>query len=179
MDLVVRLRESRPPGLQDIEVVERKGLGHPDTMCDGIAEHICVRLCRYYLQHFGRILHHNVDKVLLVGGAARPSFGGGEIVEPIEIYLGGRATEEHRGKRIPIHDIAVEGCREWLKRHVRGLDIDQGVRIVPRMRPGAADLVRLVDSDVAIPLANDTSCGAGFAPLTDLERVVLEVERAL
>jgi S-adenosylmethionine synthetase len=177
VDLVVRLRESRPPGLQDIEVVERKGLGHPDTMCDGIAEHICVRLCRYYLEHCGRILHHNVDKILLVGGAARPSFGGGEVVEPIEIYLAGRATEEYRGKRIPTHEIAVEACREWLRRHVRGLDIDRGVRIHPRMRPGAADLVRLVDD--AIPLANDTSCGAGFAPLTDLERVVLEVERTL
>ena len=151
MDLIVRLRESRPPGLQDIEVVERKGLGHPDTMCDGIAEHICVRLCRYYLEHFGRIPHHNVDKILLVGGAAIPSFGGGEVVEPIEIYLAGRATEEYRGKRIPTHDIAVEASREWLRRNVRGLDIDRGVRIHPRMRPGAADLVRLVDDAIPRP----------------------------
>ena len=29
MDLVVRLRESPPPGRQDIEIVERKGLGQP------------------------------------------------------------------------------------------------------------------------------------------------------
>ena len=179
MDLIVRVRESRPPGLQEIEVVERKGLGHPDTMCDGIAEQVSVYLCRYYVQHFGRILHHNVDKVLLVGGAARPSFGGGEVLEPIEIYLGGRATEEYRGERIPIHEIAVDASRDWLRRNVRGLDLERGVRIIPRVRPGSADLVRLVASADTVPLANDTSYGTGFAPLTDLERVVLEVESAL
>src|SRR5687767_10595383 len=99
MQLIVRSREGSGPGDQPVEVVERKGIGHPDTICDGIAERISVELCRYYLDHCGAILHHNVDKMLLCGGAARPAFGGGVIVEPIELYLGGRATEEHRGTR--------------------------------------------------------------------------------
>lgn len=179
LDLLIRMRESLPPGQQEVEVVERKGLGHPDTICDAIAEQVCVRLCRYYLQHFGEILHHNVDKVLLVGGAARPSFGGGEILEPIEIYLAGRATIEYRGERTPTHDIAVDACREWLRRNLRGLDVDRDVRIIPRLRPGSPDLTRLFAHDAPGPPANDTSCGTGFAPLTDLEHVVLEVERAL
>ncbi len=179
MDLVVRTRESLPPGLQEVEVVERKGLGHPDTICDAVAEHVCVRLCRYYLKHFGQILHHNVDKVLLIGGASRPSFGGGEIVEPMEIYLAGRATTEHRGERIPVHEIAVDACREWLRRNLRGLNVDRDVRIMSRLRPGSADLTRLFAQGGQNPLANDTSCGTGFAPFTDLERVILEVERAL
>ena len=74
---------------------------------------------------------------------------------------------------------AVEACREWLRKNLRGLDVKNGVRIVPRLRPGSADLMRLFSADGAGPLANDTSCGAGFAPLTDLERVVLEVEHNL
>ncbi len=179
MDLVIQARESPPPGLQEVEVVERKGLGHPDTICDGIAEQICVRLCRDYLQRFGQILHHNVDKVLLVGGSARASFGGGEIMEPMEIYLAGRATQEFRGERIPVHEIAVEACRDWLRKNLRELNVDRDVRIIPRLRPGSADLTRLFGSNGTTPLANDTSCGAGFAPLTDLERVVLAVERRL
>ena len=178
MDLVIRAHES-PPGAQEVEVVERKGLGHPDTICDGIAEHVGVRLCRYYLDRFGVILHHNVDKVLLVGGAARPAFGGGEVLEPIEIYLAGRAVQDHRGTRIPVHDIAVEGCQDWVRTHLRGVDVERHVRIISRLRPGSTSLTQLFAAGGDSPLANDTSCGAGFAPMTDLETVVLAVERAL
>jgi len=177
MELVIRPHGCGAPGSQPIEVVERKGIGHPDTICDGIAEHICVRLCRYYLKHFGVILHHNVDKILLCGGLARPAFGGGEVLEPIELYLAGRATQEHAGVRIPVHDIAIDACRYWLRTHLGAVDVERHVRIVSRLRPGSADLTRIFARDDL--LANDTSCGAGFAPLTDLERAVLAVERAL
>jgi len=179
MELIVRTREGGSPGDQPVEVVERKGLGHPDSICDGIAEHVCVALCRHYLERFGVILHHNVDKVLLCGGASRPAFGGGEVTEPIEIYLAGRATAEHGGARIPIHDIATQACREWLRANLRLVDVDRHVRIVSRLRPGSTDLTRLFARGAAAPLANDTSCGAGFAPFTDLERTVLAVAQAL
>ena len=75
MELVIQPFESLP-NRQEIEIVERKGLGHPDTLCDAIAERICVRLCRWYLDRCATVLHHNVDKVLLCAGASRPSFGG-------------------------------------------------------------------------------------------------------
>jgi S-adenosylmethionine synthetase len=179
MELIIRSRDRGAPGSEPVEVVERKGLGHPDSICDGIAEHVCVRLCRYYLDRFGVILHHNVDKILLCGGAARPAFGGGDVLEPIEIYLAGRATAEHDGTNIPVHEIAIEACREWLGTHMRGIDLHRDVRIVSRLRHGSTDLVRLFARGTGRPLANDTSCGAGFAPLTDLERAVLAVERAL
>ena len=136
-------------------------------------------MCRYYIEHFGLILHHNVDKVLLCGGAARAAFGGGEIVEPIELYVAGRATQEYLGERIPVHEIAVEACREWLRKHLRELDVERHVRIIPRLRPGSNDLTRVFARGGAATLANDTSVGAGFAPLTVPERVVLEVERHL
>jgi S-adenosylmethionine synthetase len=179
VELVIRSRAGATPGDQPVEVVERKGLGHPDTLCDAIAEHICVELCRYYLEHFGAVLHHNVDKILLVGGAARPAFGAGEVTEPIEIYLGGRATAQHGGRSIPIHDIAIGACRARLRSHLRALDVEQHVRVVSRLRPGSSDLNDVFTRGARAALANDTSCGAGFAPLTDLERTVLAVERAL
>ncbi|MBI2996856.1 MAG: hypothetical protein HYY46_00145, partial [Deltaproteobacteria bacterium] len=46
----------------DVEIVERKGLGHPDTICDAIMEAISQSLCQAYLERFGSILHHNCDK---------------------------------------------------------------------------------------------------------------------
>jgi len=179
MELTIRSLAQGAPSSEPVEVVERKGLGHPDSICDGIAEHICVRLCHHYLEHFGVILHHNVDKVLLCGGAARPDFGGGEVLQPIEIYLAGRATAEHLGARIPVHEIAIEACRDWLRAFLPHVDVGRDVRIESRLRPGSTDLAQLFARGSGRPLANDTSCGAGFAPFTDLERVVLAVERAL
>jgi S-adenosylmethionine synthetase len=163
----------------EVEVVERKGLGHPDSICDAIAEQVCVRLCRHYLERFGQILHHNVDKVLLVGGTAHPWFGGGEVTVPMEIYLAGRATWEHHGERIPIHELAIDACDHWLRTHISGLDVDHDVRIISRLRPGSESLTGLFARNGATPLANDTSFGTGFAPFTDLERMVLAVERKL
>lgn len=179
MPAIVRFRESPPPSEQPLEVVERKGLGHPDTVCDAIAEHVSRRLCRYYLEHFGRILHHNVDKILLCGGSSRASFGGGEVTEPIELYLAGRVTDDVRGQRVPAADLAVEACREWLCANLPELDLERHVKIIPRLRPGSRDLTELFLRGGETPLANDTSCGVGFAPLTELEQTVLTVERLL
>jgi S-adenosylmethionine synthetase len=179
-EVVIRANDCIPPGERPLEVVERKGLGHPDTICDAIAERVSIRLCEVYRERFGLILHHNVDKVLLVGGAARPQLGGGELLEPIELYLAGRATSEYRGVRIPVSEIAVEAASDWIRKHLPRLDPERDLRIVPRLRGGSADLTALfARGDRVRPLANDTSCGVGFAPLTDLERVVLGGEKAL
>jgi S-adenosylmethionine synthetase len=144
-----------------------------------VAEQICEYLCRYYLEHFGFVLHHNVDKVLLCGGRARPSFGGGEILDPIEIYIAGRAAEEYHGQRIPVDEIAEQACRDWLRANLPSSSVEQNVTIVPNIRPGSTDLVQLFGKSTLQALSNDTSCGAGFAPLSDLENAVLEVERRL
>src|SRR5512139_874350 len=98
----------------DVEVVERKGIGHPDTICDALAETFSRNLCLEYQQRFGEVLHHNVDKALLCGGRAAAAFGGGRIYAPIKIHLAGRATAEVGGKVVPIDEIAVEGSRAWL-----------------------------------------------------------------
>ena len=80
------------PAAGKVEIVERKGTGHPDTMCDALAEELSLALCRYYQDQFGLILHHNVDKALLWGGVSQTAFNGGRVIEPMEIFLAGRAT---------------------------------------------------------------------------------------
>jgi S-adenosylmethionine synthetase len=164
----------------DVEVVERKGIGHPDTLCDGVAEAAANALARYYLERFGAILHHNVDKVLLVGGVSRASFGGGEIEEPIEITLAGRATRQVAGVAIPVDELVIEAARTWLHEHVPTLE-DRHVELSARIRPGAPELVAtfLRQARTGIWLANDTSIGVGYAPRTRLEQAVLEVERSI
>lgn len=166
---------------EPVEIVERKGLGHPDTLCDALAEEFSLALCRFYRDRFGLVLHHNVDKVLLRGGVAHPAYGGGVVVAPIEIYLAGRATAELRGEKLPLEELAIEACRSWLRGSLHALDPDRDVQLRCLVRPGSAELVEIYERqrETGVPLANDTSCGVGSAPLTDLEATVLDVEQRL
>ncbi|HUY90400.1 MAG TPA: methionine adenosyltransferase [Pirellulales bacterium] len=166
---------------QGVEIVERKGLGHPDTICDSLAEEFSLALSRYYLDRFGLILHHNVDKALLCGGSARAAFGGGEVLAPLDIYMSGRATAEFDSAVVPIEELARASCLDWLRRRFHALDPEQHVRLHVQTRPGSSDLVQLYlrQRETGLWLANDTSCGVGYAPLSKLERTVYEVERRL
>jgi S-adenosylmethionine synthetase len=181
MDVMVSELGSAPVETLPLEMVERKGLGHPDAICDALAEEVSRALSRFYLERFGRVLHHNVDKVLLCGGAARPAFGAGEIVEPLDVYICGRASLEVRGVHVPIEELAVTACRTWLRRHLRGLDPERHVRLHLLVRSGSPELVELFlrQPAGAPPLANDTAIGVGFAPLSELERLTLAVEQRL
>jgi S-adenosylmethionine synthetase len=143
MNVSVTALDGRSPGTAAHEMAERKGRGHPDSICDALAENLSLGLSRFYLERFGAILHHNVDKALLIGGAARPAFGGGELLEPIEIILAGRATRRFRGVEVPVEELAVELSREWLGRNLRHIDPARDVRIVPRVRETSADLAEL------------------------------------
>lgn len=161
---------TRPYSANKFEIVERKGIGHPDTLCDGISDAISRDLCKYYLDHFGHIMHHNVDKVLLIGGRSRPEFGGGEIIKPLTIVIGGRATDDVEGTRVPVQDIAREATKKFLKATVKNLD--DHFAIEPRIGVGSSELRGLVGRTVA----NDTSMGVGFAPFSRLEENAFKIE---
>ena len=97
-NIVVSRLTRRPVYELDVELVERKGLGHPDYIADAIAEEVSRALSRYYLENFGHILHHNVDKVLVVGGQADVWFGGGNVLRPIYILVLLPASELMEGR---------------------------------------------------------------------------------
>ncbi|NPA53530.1 MAG: methionine adenosyltransferase [Aquificae bacterium] len=167
---------------QPVEIVERKGTGHPDTICDALAEELSIALSEMYRKECGAIMHHNVDKALLIGGIADPKFGGGEMISPIEVYLTGRAINELNGKRLPVEELAIETAHKWLKENIPNLDVSKHIIIIPKLKPGSKDLVELFERfqlKGEIPLANDTSFGTGYAPFDDTETIVYELERAL
>ncbi len=181
-NVVVSLMDFKPVYENPVEIVERKGTGHPDTICDNLAEELSVALCKLYLKEFGFVQHHNVDKALLVGGVADPRFGGGEIITPIEIYLVGRAVKEKDGKLLPVDELAIEVAKNWLRENIPNLDVEKHVVITPKIRPGSKDLVELFERFAKkgeVPLANDTSFAVGYAPFDDLEKVVFNTERFL
>jgi S-adenosylmethionine synthetase len=164
-----------------VEVVERKGIGHPDSICDGLAEQFSILLSRHYIERFGHILHHNVDKLLLCGGASLPAFGGGRVTRPIELIFAGQVTDRFAGEEVPIEELAGEATRRWITAHFHALDPNRHVKVTARVRPGSADLVELFERQEAsgVRLSNDTSIGVGYAPLSRLERLVLTLEHRL
>jgi S-adenosylmethionine synthetase len=161
-------------------MVERKGRGHPDSICDALAEAFSISLTRAYHERCGAVLHHNVDKVLLAAGSSAPRFGGGEVIAPLEIYLAGRATHDVGGTVIPVAEIAERTSRTWLRANLHALDVDRHVRIHSVVRPGSAALSAMVARQKTSPaLANDTSFAVGYAPPSTLEDIVRAVEQSL
>lgn len=169
--------DSDPIAARSTEFVERKGLGHPDTMCDGFAEAISRRLADYYLDHAGRICHHNTDAVQIVAGTSAPEFGGGEIVEPIHVQIGGRARTRVDGTRVPVDELAIQAASSYVAEHFPALERDM-IDFDVRIGETSPDLRSLFDS-AGVPLANDTSVGVGYAPLSETDRIVADVERAV
>jgi S-adenosylmethionine synthetase len=160
---------------QDTEFVERKGIGHPDSIADGLAESVSRALCKMYKERYGRILHHNTDEVEVVGGQSAPKFGGGAMLEPIYVLLVGRATTEVNGERLPYRTCALKAAYSYLERTCKNLDVEWDVTLDCRIGQGSVDLRGLYETRRL--LANDTSFGVGFAPLSETERITLETEK--
>ncbi len=174
MNVITSLKSGSPEN--SIEVVERKGRGHPDTICDAVSEEVSRSLSEYYLQKFGAVLHHNVDKVLLYGGSAESVFGGGKVLEPCRMFIAGRATKSFGEEEIPILEIAHDTAQKWFKQNMHMFNPVEHIVIEPLLRPGSAFLSEVFDRD-GDTLANDTSCGVGYAPLSRLEQLVIDIEQ--
>ncbi|MEB2309697.1 MAG: methionine adenosyltransferase [Candidatus Brocadiaceae bacterium] len=160
-----------------IEIVERKGLGHPDTLCDRAAEELSIAFSKYYIEKFGRVLHHNIDKCLLVGGRSEVCFGGGTVTTPMHLIVAGRAVESVGKEKVPLEEIARETTYRWLKERLRFIEPEKNVIVETKIRTGSAELLSTFDS--SIPLANDTSIGVGFSPMTETESLVYHTEQFL
>ena len=168
------------------ELAERKGIGHPDSVCDAAADACSRALCKYYFENFDRYYHHNVDKAALVGGISKPEFGGGIILEPEYFLIVGRAINqilrENKLEYIPVATICLDACRQTVSNIFRNLDIQRHIQFDYAVRPGSIDLTGVFEESDAkeqVPLANDTSFGVGYAPYSDLEKITLEAERLL
>jgi len=169
------------------EICERKGIGHPDSVCDAVADACSRALCVYYLEHFDRVYHHNVDKAALVGGVAKPEFGGGMIIQPQYFLIVGRAIHQiltecgskSKLEYIPVATICLDTQRQVLAKIFRNLDLASDIQFDYAVRPGSIDLTGVFDEShhsEDIPLSNDTSFGVGYAPYSDVEKITLEAE---
>lgn len=196
-NIIVSWLDKTPVSRGETELVERKGVGHPDSVSDGIAEAISRALSRMYMEECaGEILHHNVDQNEVSGGQSVARFGGGRVLDPPYIILLGRAVDEAicaGGKmRLPVRHTALSAARQYLRdafhdpalKRESGFDFAEEVIIDARLGKGSQDLIQNYLRDgPGCPVkrecrpANDTSFGVGFAPFSDTERLTYEMER--
>jgi S-adenosylmethionine synthetase len=177
--LVIEPLLTTPIWKRQIEIVERKGLGHPDSICDGVMEHISVRLANEYQKNFGRVLHHNLDKSLLAAGSVDLEFGGGMMKAPMRLIMGDRATWKVDSKEIPVADIAISTAKEWFRKNLRHVNPDQHIEYQIEIRQGSSELQGIFAAKGRFQAANDTSAGVGYAPLSPTEKIVLDTESFL
>ncbi|MDH4227706.1 MAG: methionine adenosyltransferase [Deltaproteobacteria bacterium] len=164
---------------EPFEIVERKGAGHPDYICDAVMESISIELSREYIKRFGSVLHHNIDKGLLSAGSVKKRFGGGSVTEPMTLTVGDRAAFGVKGRRVAVKDIVVKAARRWFTENLRFVDALKHLEVRVELRPGSEELTSIFAAKEAILGANDTSAAVGTAPFTPTERAVFLVERFL
>ncbi|MFB6159152.1 MAG: methionine adenosyltransferase [Candidatus Nanohalobium sp.] len=173
MNLSYERLDGDPVKERGTELVERKGVGHPDSICDGVAEAVSRKLSREYRDRFGHILHHNTDEAQLVAGESLPEFGGGELIQPIKLILTGRATHSFQNEEIPVERLALEAARNYIDENFKALS-SEDFEFKPMIGETSTDL-KAVFSDEK-PRSNDTSFGVGHAPLSPVEKSVQEIE---
>jgi len=176
-NIIVEDFKQTPLEKQRIEIVERKGRGHPDYICDAVADQISINLCKEYLKKAGTILHHNIDKSLLVAGETEPKFNGGTVKQPILFVVGDRATSVIDGQKIDVQEIAIKSAKNWLKKNMRFIDPDKHIRYQVEIKPGSVGLTDIFKRKGKVLGANDTSAAVGYAPMTRTERIVLQTEK--
>lgn len=178
-NILVDSLKQTPLELQKLEIVERKGLGHPDYICDAIMDRVSVELSQEYLKQVGAIMHHNIDKSLLAAGEVETRFGGGEVKEPMLLIIGDRATFEVGDVTIPVKEIAIRTAKQWFRERLRFVDPERHVRFQVELKPGHPELMAIFHRKGRVLGANDTSAAVGYAPMTRTEQIVRDTERYL
>ncbi len=204
MDNLVISPTKLEPATRPIEIVERKGVGHPDTLSDALGEHLSRTYANYTRMRFGAILRHQFDKVALMCGRAEVSFGGGELLDPIRVLINGRASACLGDEEIPVRDLLTDATREFFTARFPMLDFNRDFRIMYEVRSGphtttggifgSKDEVRSATASIHFRFhprsladlpetrkveANDTSAAVAWAPFSPLEHAVLKIENDL
>lgn len=185
---------------RDFEVVETKGKGHPDNICDTLAEKISANYSKYCLEHYGIILRHMIDKLSLIGGGSKVTFGEGKIIEPIKILINGRFTNRYKDEPINYMRLVEKTVKEYLKEVFPLLNTEKDIIIIDNTHhnegPGVVfdkngntknyreNFFEATSDEDAKKhnnyfRCNDTSTTVSYYPMSKMEKAVLEVEQYL
>ena len=114
---------------RNIEIVERKGIGHPDTIADKLATE-CSRVYSVYCKkHFNCILHHNIDKLYVGGGLFLLENNKIKKYNKIRVELNGRVSNTMNGEKIDLESIFIPTIKEYFKSIMPRINPDEDLDI--------------------------------------------------
>lgn len=175
--LSVEIVMDLPVAKQAVEIVERKGTGHPDSICDAAMDRVSVALSREYIKKTGSVLHHNIDKGLLIAGQVEKAFGGGRVIKPMEFIVGDRAAFSAGSIKFPVTRITRDSVKAWFRENLPHINPEKDIKIRVALQPGSVELSDIFRRKGGLLGANDTSASVGYAPFTITEKAVFETER--
>lgn len=178
------------PAALNLELVERKGIGHPDTLADAVAEETSRRYAAYCQERFGAVAHHWFDKVMLLGGEADTQFLKGTITRPTRAILAGKAVMRIGNEDIPIQEIFEGAVKAVFSRALKNFRFEEycscEVRVHDSVGPGQRSFryrpqstIEMKEFESGHLVSNDCNLCVGFAPYTKTEKLALEIERFL
>ncbi|MCX6793131.1 MAG: hypothetical protein NTY12_03815 [Candidatus Falkowbacteria bacterium] len=169
------------PENMDTEIVERKGLGHPDTLADALAELISMEYSKYCIDNFGYVLHHNVDKFYIGAGFFKSGFGFVEKIKPVQVFINGRMSDSFGGHQINVDVLQRKTILSYLQAVLPNLastdvvinsNVTQNSQIPYWFQPrGIEDL-----PEYSKLTANDNAVCVASYPLTTCEDLVYSLE---
>lgn len=175
-------KEYMDPEKNKIEIVERKGVGHPDTLADALAEEISRVYSKYCLEHFGAVLHHNIDKLYIGAGWNTNDFGSVKRIKPIKIVINGRISDTCNGEKIDLDKIIKDTTKEYLSAVLPHVNVEKDLDIIINSTQhtrvpywfSPRNLDDIPDSKEVF--ANDTSVVISYYPYTICEKLAIEIE---
>ena len=157
--------ESRPSIEKSrIEIVELKGIGHPDSLADGISEAIARLFHSTSRPDIPPYVYS--DKVLITPGEARPGFEGGTILRPFHVYVPYVSNQKipSAAVREAVYQYLEDTLRYFLREHAR-------ITVIHR-KPSqhSSQTHRSFPAEF-----EDTAIAVAYAPLTTTECLVKDI----
>jgi S-adenosylmethionine synthetase len=172
-----------------IELVERKGIGHPDTLADMIADEFSNRYSRFCLDKFGVIPHHWADKVTLVGAKSEIGYGTSKLLRPIKAFQFGRITPDIGDMHIDVDGIFKNSVQIVMKNVFPDAYLDGFIDCEAITHDGAGPdhpkefydpkSVKDVGKTQEKPKSNDTMIMTSYAGYSPIDIMCLEIENYL
>jgi S-adenosylmethionine synthetase len=165
------------PNRRNVEIIECKGVGHPDSMASSMAELVCFGISRYFIKKYNNIPRFNVDQIEINGGEVYVGFKEGKLIRKGSISVSGKTSFYAENDIDFVNKIAKDQIRDFLlstfgKNILDFFNIKSAINKYSKIN-------KLFFENMAMPSSEDTVLAVGFFPYTNTEKLTLFLNSVL